>query len=349
MDYLRTYAEELGLAQLLGAFTEREDVQGAILTLDEGWFAAWRLAETGRLHEWERRWREWRHFMPGPMPFWCGIGDPMGQEGESWIPTRRPDLSWRPRFWDEYTHFSGRGGGDLPPVRLIICLRPPEEDREKFRGIELQETRLPISFEVRPLAFLANLHRTAARPLVGGVSIGAGARTFGTLGGVVQDSSGERFGATCAHVFPTSVAVDQPAQHDDKRAKRVGTSDPVALQHCTSPTPCNRTRTTLISPTWTRRLSRSSEALRPILKCSRSGHSQASSRRRRCRPDNSSSSQDGHRATALRRLAGSRSSTACTWTGRRTAFAISSKSGGKTPRVRCSDQSLALVIPARGS
>jgi hypothetical protein len=238
VDYLRTYAEELGLTQLLGAFIEREDVQGAILTLDEGWLAAWKLAETGRLHEWERRWREWRHFMPGPMPFWCGIGDPMGQEGEPWIPARRPDLSWRPRFWDEYTHFSGRGG-DLPPVRLIICLRPPEGDGETFRGIELEETRLPISFEVRPLAFLANLHRTAARPLIGGVSIGAGARTFGTLGGVVQDSNGERFGATCAHVFPTSVAVDQPAQHDDKRAKRVGTSDPVALQHCTSLTPCN--------------------------------------------------------------------------------------------------------------
>jgi hypothetical protein len=239
MDYLREYAEELGLARVLGAFTEREDVQGAILTLDDWWLTAWKLSETGRLREWEWWWREWRHFMPGPMPPFFGIGNSMAQDPQPWIPTRRPDLSWRPQFWDEYAHFSGRGGGDLPPVRLIICLRPPDEESEKVRGIELPETRLPISFEVRPAARLANLHRAAARPLVGGVSIGVGAREFGTLGGVVEDSSGVRFGATCAHVFPKPVAVDQPAQHDDRRAKRVGTSDPVALQPCTSPTPCN--------------------------------------------------------------------------------------------------------------
>jgi hypothetical protein len=115
MDYLRVYAEELGLAQVLGAFTEREDVQGAILTLDDWWFAAWKLSETGRLRELEWWWREWRHFMPGPMPPFLGIGNPMAQDQQPWIPTRSPDLSWRPQFWDEYAHFSGRGGGDLPP------------------------------------------------------------------------------------------------------------------------------------------------------------------------------------------------------------------------------------------
>jgi hypothetical protein len=239
MDYLREYAEELGLRQILGAFTERRDVQGAVLVLDDWWLTAWRLSETGRLREWELWCREWMHFMPRPFPPFFMLPDrDRAQDAAPWVPTRRPDLSWRPRFWSDYAHYCGRPTDDLPPIRLIICVRPPEEN-EKPAGFDFPETGLPISVEVRPVARLANAHRTVVRPVVGGVSVGV-ASEYGTLGGIVEDGTGTRFGTTCAHVFPAVTPVDQPWQRDDANATSIGTSTPVVPLHaCTSPTPCD--------------------------------------------------------------------------------------------------------------
>lgn len=239
MDYLRAFAEEFGLKDVINAATERDDVQGAILTLDEWWLAAWKLRESGRLHELEWRGRAWHHFLPGPIPpFFEGIDQHLNTP--PWIPFGRPDLTWRPPFWSEYTDFASGRGDDMPPVRLIVCLRPPK-DGEKVRGFDsLSETRLPISYEVRPPARFANAHRAAVRPVVGGVSVGEGAKAFGTLGGIVKDRRGARFGATCGHVFPASLEVDQPAKRDDMTALRIGTSDPVSVpQQCASSAPCN--------------------------------------------------------------------------------------------------------------
>lgn len=62
MDYLRTFAEEYGLEEVVGSLAGQPNVQGAILTLDEWWSMAWRYEETGRGEEWERwRWirRHW--------------------------------------------------------------------------------------------------------------------------------------------------------------------------------------------------------------------------------------------------------------------------------------------------
>lgn len=238
MDYMRTFAEELGLAELLSAVTEREEVQGAVLTYNERWLSSWKLAESGRLGEWERWWREWRGFMgPIPPPFSGTFG--MANETTPWVPMRSPDLWWRPPHWDEYSYLSGASNDDLPPIRLIVCLRPPESGKES-RGFDIPQTRLPVSFEVRPIARLANAHRTAIRPIVGGVSVGSGPKVFGTLGGIVHDRSGTRLGATCAHVFPVKTTVDQPAKYDDANASGIGKSTPgVTLQYCTSPTPCN--------------------------------------------------------------------------------------------------------------
>lgn len=236
MDYLRTYAEELGLADILPQFTERENVQGAVLTLDDWWLTAWKLAETGQMGRWERWWREWRHYLPMPVPPPIFGMSNQGADDAPWIPMQRPDLNWRPPYWEEYSYFTGMK--DMPPVRLIICLTPPATD-EKPRGFDFGDTRLPVSFEVRPIARLANQHRGAARPIVGGVSVGSGPSEFGTLGGVVRDGSGTRFGATCAHVFPSATSVDQPAKRDDASASGIGMSTPVVpLQHCTSLTPC---------------------------------------------------------------------------------------------------------------
>lgn len=226
MDYLRAAADELGLERVLKAVSEYDTVQGAVLTLDEWWLAAWRLNDSRALSDWRWFWTLRYPFLniPGPeLP---------------WIPRRQPDLSWTPPGWEGYSEFIG-GRPDMSPVRLIICFRPPIEG-EKLPVFEFKESRLAISYEVRALARFAGSTRETARPLIGGVSIGTGSNVFGTLGGIVKDGTGATFGSTCAHVFPTPASVDQPARYDRSKAGAIGTSTPITnLQACSSPTPCN--------------------------------------------------------------------------------------------------------------
>ncbi|MDH5640563.1 MAG: hypothetical protein OEY28_04655 [Nitrospira sp.] len=235
MDYLRIFAEEYGLAEVVESLADRPNVQGAILTLDEWWLTAWRYEETGRGEEWERwRWTR-RHWGPMPYPF---IGTDMGMSALPWIPQRRPDLNWRPPDWNEFSHMAGRQE-QMPPIRLIVCLRPPASG-ESVEVPELPRSRLPVSFEVRPLARLSTSQRARARPVVGGVSVGAGTAMYGTLGGIVEDQTGQRYGMTCAHVFPSPTSVDQPARRDDAQATAIGMSaTSIALQRCPGVGPCN--------------------------------------------------------------------------------------------------------------
>ncbi|MFL5386285.1 MAG: hypothetical protein ACJ8GN_27525 [Longimicrobiaceae bacterium] len=236
MDYLRSFAEEYGLSEIVRPLAERPEVQGVILTLDDWWLNAWRLNESGQTNEWYRWFREWRRWGPGAFPFM--IGSEIGMNDQSWIPLRPPDLNWRPPFWDDLCRMLGRVE-ETPPVRLIVCLRPPANG-ENVVIPELPRSRLPVIFEGRPLARLSANPRAATRPIVGGLSIGAGARAYGTLGGIVEDISGVRYGMTCAHVLPPQTPVEQPAQHDDAHASAIGTSaKSIDLQPCPGPGPCN--------------------------------------------------------------------------------------------------------------
>lgn len=234
MDYLRRFAEEYGLEKIIGSVADRPNVQGAILTLDDWWLAAWRQEESGRREDWDRwRWM-WHHWGPGFYPI---LSTDTGMSAP-WIPRRPPDLSWRPSYWKELCHIADRKE-DVPPVRLIVCLRPPAS-KEDVVVPSLPPSRLPVSFEVRPLGRLSTSHRAKARPVVGGVSVGTGARVYGTLGGIVEDGNSVRYGMTCAHVFPSVTSVEQPARYDDPQASAIGKSSAsIALQQCRAPGPCN--------------------------------------------------------------------------------------------------------------
>jgi len=155
-----------------------------------------------------------------------------------WIPQIRPDLKWRPPDWDTFSHMAGRPK-EMPPIRLIVCLRLPTSG-ESVMVPKIPPSRLPVSFEVRPLARLSTCQRVRVRPVVGGVSVGTGTRIYGTLGGIVEDQTGQRYGMTCAHVFPSATSVDQPARHDDAQATPIGTSTTsITLQQCPGVGPCN--------------------------------------------------------------------------------------------------------------
>lgn len=234
MDYLREYAEEYGLEKIINSVADRPNVQGAILTLDEWWMAAWRQEEGGRGQDWDWWHWDWRHW--GPMPYWAvtsGIG-----VAAPWIPLRRLDLSWKPPHWDALCHMRGLDR-EVPPVRLIICLRPAAS-AANVEIPELPATPILVSFEARPAARLSTNHRSKVRPVVGGVSLGSGTHTYGTLGGIVKDTSGVRYGMSCAHIFGSGTSVEQPALRDDPHASAVGGGlASIAPQPCGAQGPCN--------------------------------------------------------------------------------------------------------------
>jgi hypothetical protein len=179
-----------------------------------------------------------RHWGPMPYPPYPFSGTDTGISALPWIPQRQPDLKWRPPHWDEFAAMRGYQE-ESPPIRLIVCLRPPAKG-ESVVVPELPRSRLQLSFEVRPIARLSTSQRAQVRPVVGGVSVGTGTRVYGTLGGIVEDQTSQRYGMTCAHVFPSTTSVTQPARHDDSRAKAIGISvSPIALQPCPGVGPCN--------------------------------------------------------------------------------------------------------------
>ncbi len=231
MDYLKRFAEEYDLEKIISLVAERPNVQGAILTLDDFWLTAWKYEESGRPEDLERLFWSWHQWGAGLYPFSVIFSPP-------WIPQRPPDLSWRPPHWRKYCHIAGRDE-DMLPVRLIVCLRPPTSGEDV--GVpDLPRSRLPVSFEVRPIARLATNHRRKVRPVVGGISVGTGPRVYGTLGGIVKDKTGLRYGMTCAHVFPSATSVEQPAPYDDAQATTIGTSTTsIVLQHCPGTGQCN--------------------------------------------------------------------------------------------------------------
>ena len=226
MDYLQEIANELGLSRLIPYLYRERNVQGAILSLDEVWLYAWQLKESGRLEEWERVFRF--GMFPGifveSFELASALLDPF------WIPFGKPDLKWVPPYWDELCNFTGRIPA-RPPIRLTVCMLPPGEG-EHVRPLELPQTALPVRFEVRPLARLSSRRRSQVRPVVGGLSIGNGPKNHGTLGGVVEDQTGQRYASTCAHVLSDGSIAEQPALWDDPRATPIGQTIAIPLQPC---------------------------------------------------------------------------------------------------------------------
>lgn len=231
MDYLRIFAEEYGLRAVMESLVGQPGVQGAVLTIDELWLTAWRFEDSGRYQQLNLLPRYWMNNRP-----FFGTD---AYEQTPWLPRQPLDLNWRPPFWDEMNDYRGEPFDRLP-ITLVICLRPPVSG-ERITIPDLPQVLLPIRFEVRPIARLSAEQRKRTRPIIGGISVGSGNRNYGTLGGVVEDQSGKRFGMTCSHVFPYPTSVDQPAQYDDTNATSIGTSvSSIPLQACSNTGACDR-------------------------------------------------------------------------------------------------------------
>jgi hypothetical protein len=211
MDYLRRLAEGYGLREIADRALERKDVQGIVVDINSFWLDAWIAHQAGLDDRWEDWVTRWGHFACSP---------PFFPELEALSTAGRLDLNWKPRQWEMISHRLGLRSPDLPPLEVKICLIPGSEPSE---NLVFQDTRLTVRLETRPLARLASDPKAHARPLLGGVSIGAAPSLAGTLGGILRDASGKSFALTCDHVLANQSVVYQPAQLDSSSASRVGT------------------------------------------------------------------------------------------------------------------------------
>lgn len=206
MDHLITLAEDFGLREIVGRAMEHSSVQGVVVDIDPIWLTFWEWHVTGgsRHEDWLYR-RGWRY---GEVP-----RVPALVRG----PTQS-DMWWRPPFWSDINR-DRNVPEDAPPLMVKVCFEPTAElPKEPNFGSE----RLQVVTEFRPLARLASGPKDVIRPLVGGLSVGTGSSSPGTLGGILRDKTGKSFALTCSHVLPPKAPADQPASQDNSAATFIG-------------------------------------------------------------------------------------------------------------------------------
>ncbi len=231
-------------------FTRREDVrsfasavsedlavQGIVVDYDPLWLALWEErcvhgdeAVRSRIELLIRAFHYFG-FQPGPASL---TPHPAAHRAELSAPL---DIKWRPPHWEELLACLGDRSrkGDDGPIVVKVCLLPTREQRG---GVDVFESSFRVIREYRSPAVLSA--SSVRRPLVGGISIGAGPDRSGTLGGIVKDQGGKLWGMTCAHVVGSAQAVDQPAATDGGMPPSVGFGSLVStLRPAVAQSPCN--------------------------------------------------------------------------------------------------------------
>jgi hypothetical protein len=238
MRPLFEFSNRTEVRDLVSRVTELRSVQGVIVDYDPLWMDLWRLrcARGDRAVDDLVRLVDWFHYGPGvPSSRWWPpfFDQDLGGEPTEIEP---PDPNWLPLAWLELQHFLRRRNPAKEPFIVKICLYPWQKedtspDLGEYPFTVVKERRAPAELSM-PLR-----HH---RPVLGGISIGVGAQESGTLGGIVEDQHGVRWGVTCAHVVSSSVGVDQPAQRDSPGAAPLGsTRYHAALRPSAPGAPCN--------------------------------------------------------------------------------------------------------------
>jgi hypothetical protein len=226
MQYLIELAGRDEVGRVVTAATESPSVQGVVLEPDPYWLSSWNAFALSDKRTPRNLTELWHYFArQGLWPPFSTEDALFGRPAHYNVPLRPielPDVEkWRPDDWGLYLDVLGLKRTALPII-LKICLRPSEDGaRPELPRFENPPFR--IVYEVRPRALLYSNPKKQWRPLVGGISVGTGSTVYGTLGGILEAPSKQRYGMTCSHVFTTGQQVDQPAQHDSvKKAVNIG-------------------------------------------------------------------------------------------------------------------------------
>ena len=183
MRNLEAFSQRTDFINFRGQIGEFSIIQGILLDYHPYWVRLWNTRERTGTGSAERAWP------------WLGPW-----EHPPFVPPREYDPEWRPDAWRRFLAETGRKD-NLPPIYVILSIRPPggspEERRSAFAQRRALQAIFPnyefiIEMEDRPSASLL-----AATSVKGGSTVASG-----TLGGVLQDTNigGEHYGLTCGHV-----------------------------------------------------------------------------------------------------------------------------------------------------
>ena len=207
MNYLIVAANELGLQNIAEQTGEMQQVHGIVVELDPFWLRLYKMyltssAATAELRRYYRAYRELGYYYGWPF---------LSAEwnGKTYFPTVTPlDLQWYPDIWKEDDNRSN--------LIVRILLRPGSRPVEiGYQGV------LQVIQDHQPVPRMAVHGIPQFRPLEGGVSLGCGMNSPGTLGGILFDNGGKQYAVTCSHVIG-GTDVDQPAKFDHASAATIG-------------------------------------------------------------------------------------------------------------------------------
>lgn len=215
MDYLLEFSQRDDVRALARSYLSREEaVQGITIDLDSFWLAGFQLYTVLPYADFRRLDDE----LSGHAPWWPSAAvlrrrHAFGVEEFVAYPYGI-DIEWRPEFWKRFTESQNRS--DEPYV-VVVVLRP-EAPRATVLGLQETDTGgFQVRFETRPRAELYARGTDKVRPVVGGTSVSSPDGAAGTLGGILSDGGGKRFGLTCAHVLAEGAEAQQPSPKDDRR------------------------------------------------------------------------------------------------------------------------------------
>jgi hypothetical protein len=229
-----------GFQTILRNAAEYNVVQGVALGLDPYWLYSWRLAQQfgdSLLHglpRWGFPWLSDTHIKQRLLEERLGVFPRPILDEEI--------LKWRPPGWSDRTQWLSISDLTVPIVAKI-CIRPallPSERTPSVEALRAGVDGLRVIVQTEPQSNLCANPRRKYLPVVGGVSIGVGAKDFATLGVVLEDDKGDRFALTCAHVAAKDDDILQPSQRDSKKATVIGKSVlATILSPCSVSDACN--------------------------------------------------------------------------------------------------------------
>ena len=192
-------------------------VQGVSVDLDDFWLAAWRSYNTVPSTEFEAHVRT----LGERIAHGCGpLAWPGAPRDEFISYPYGVDPGWIPPFWHHWAHVRGVGPD---PFVMVVVLRPATGEKPTGLLREIDTGGIPVRFEPRPMARLYAKPKDKVRPLAGGMSVSTPTGDPGTLGGILEDANGTRFGLTCSHLLQTTQEAQQPSPADNRNAAaRIG-------------------------------------------------------------------------------------------------------------------------------
>lgn len=211
------FAERQDFQDFVKITMENPAVQGITIDVDRNWLQLAKLRDLlpPRLFDrWENRIWDWLEYHGWPGVLWSSEGL---RRFSDLLPNGPLDWNWFPHWWEDYCKYLGRPAGKNP-ILVRVCMLPWQPGQQ---SVPSEGWEFPVVVEHRPQARLCSTKRKTL-PLVGGLSIGVQHRSSGTLGGIIEDQNGSRFGITCAHLASQGDSIDQPAQSDRSSTQPIG-------------------------------------------------------------------------------------------------------------------------------